>query len=299
VLKLCNFLFNIFCLCYTDLDDINRKLLSYKYKHTTVAAKGKPCNIVPVINDRDLDEIWKKASVESNKINDKMVLLCSKPVLVDDVFKVVFFPLMTDKKGELYWCYKAEIFGFHNRCVADIFGKADNRFPVDLFVSYDEVFKRGQGDTIEVPMKMKTSNYDPEKVGNKILFYVHTLSDNTVEELDGLIDSFTSSLVSMQQHPEYCKLCLEKTFLNYGGKFSDLMRTSMMNDKTFTRVLSSGNIHVERNVALYDVTNTDGVRYVMSQVFKQAKPPLATWGYSLKSFCFQNGVVPKGFLYPN
>jgi len=92
VLKLCNFLFNIFCLCYTDLDDINRKLLSYKYKHTTVAAKGKPCNIVPVINDRDLDEIWKKASVESNKINDKMVLLCSKPVLVDDVFKVVFFP---------------------------------------------------------------------------------------------------------------------------------------------------------------------------------------------------------------
>ena len=77
-----------------------------------MAAKGKPYNIVPVINDRDLDEIRKKASVESNQINDKMVLLCSKPVLVDDVFKVVFFPIMTDKKGELYWCYKAEIFGF-------------------------------------------------------------------------------------------------------------------------------------------------------------------------------------------
>jgi hypothetical protein len=283
----------------TDLDDINAKLTSFKQKSSLHVTKGKAGTIVPVINDRDLDDIWKKASVENNKVNDRMVLLCSKPVLVDDVFKVVFFPLMTDKKGELYWCYKSEIFGFHNRCVASIFGKADHSFPVDLFVTYDEVYKRGQGDTIEVPMKMKTSSYDPEKVGNKVLFYVHTLIENTAEELDGLIDSFTSSLALMQQHPEYCKLCLDKTFLNYGGKFSDLMKTSMMNDKTFTRVMMSGNIHVERNVALYDVTNTEGVRYIMSQVFKQAKPPLATWGYSLKSFCFQNGVLPKGFLYPN
>jgi hypothetical protein len=284
---------------YAELDDINERLSFLKKKTNQAPGKGKLTSSPPILNDRDMDDIWKKAAVENNKTNDRMVLFCSKPVLVDDVFKVVFFPMMTDKKNELYWCYKAEIFGFHNRCVANIFGKADTEFPIDLFVSYDEVFKRGQGDSIEVPAKMKASNSDPEKVGNKVLFYVHTLLENTVEELDILVDQFTSSLASMQKHPEYCKLCLEKTFHNYGGKFTDLMKTSMMNDKTFTRVMSSGSVHIERNISLYDITNTDGVRYIMNQVFKDAKPALATWGYSIKSFCFQSGIVPKGFLYPN
>jgi hypothetical protein len=270
-----------------------------KKKTSHASAKGKLNSLAHVFSDRDMDDIWKKAAVDSNKTYDRMVLFCSRPVLVDDVFKVVFFPMMTDKKNELYWCYKAEIFGFHNMCVANIFGKADTDFPIDLFTCYDEVYKRGQGDSIEVPAKMKASNFDPEKVGNKVLFYVHTLFENTVEELDNLIDNFSTSLVSMQQHPEYCKMCLEKTFHNYGGKFTDLMKTSMMNDKTFTRVMSSGLVHIERNVPLYDITNTDGVRFIMSQVFKNAKPALATWGYAIKSFCFQNGIVPKGFLYPN
>lgn len=86
----------------TDLDDINAKLTSFKQKSSLHVTKGKAGTIVPVINDRDLDDIWKKASVENNKVNDRMVLLCSKPVLVDDVFKVVFFPLMTDNRSSFF-----------------------------------------------------------------------------------------------------------------------------------------------------------------------------------------------------
>jgi len=268
-------------------------------QHSKAMIRGKNNFVYPNLSVQDIDEVWRKASAENNKINDKMILFCSRPVLVEDKYKVVLFPVLMDKKGEVYWCYKSEIFGFHNRCVAHVIGKAYKDFNSELFLSYDEVFKRGLGDSIEVPSKMKTASQDPEKVGNKVLFYVHTLHDNSGDEFDSLIDKFVESLKAVQQHPEYCKICLEKTFANYGGKYSDHMKTAMINDKTFSRIMSCGTIHVERNVSLYDVTTSAGVRYILNQIFSESKPPVTMWGYSLKSFCFKNGIVPKGFLYPN
>jgi len=251
----------------------------------------------PILNIRDMDDIWEKASTERSIFLDRMVIYCSKVIEACGDLKVVLMPFMTDKKGEVYWCYKPEIFGFHNRCVAQIVERMKKDFPTELFHAYDEVYKRGQGDTIEVPSRLKTSaNVDPQRVGNKILFYICTIPENTEEAVDCLISKFASSLVLMQQHPEYLQYCLDKTFMKYGGKYTEVMKASMLNDKTFVRIMASGNIHVEKNIALYDITNTEGVRFIMNKVFKGNKQAFMTWSYAMKSFCFQNGTIPKGFF---
>ena len=252
-----------------------------------------------MLSIRDVDDIWGKASSERSKYQDRMVLYCTKIIQAEGWNKVVFFPVMIDKKGEVYWCYKSDIFGFHNRCMASIFSKMNIDFHLDLFIGYDEVFKRGHGDTIEVPSRMKTANNDPEKFGNKVSFYICYADENSDAALDFLIDLYVKSLVMIHQHPEYMKVCLEKTFQTYGGKYTDVMKKSMINDRTFTRIIESGKVHVEKNVRLYDVTNSEGVRHIMNQLFKNAKPPLMTWGSEMKKFCFTNGIVPKGFSYPN
>ena len=146
---------------------------------------------------------------------------------------------------------------------------------------------------------MKTANNDPEKFGNKVSFYICYADENSDAALDFLIDLYVKSLVMIHQHPEYMKVCLEKTFQTYGGKYTDVMKKSMINDRTFTRIIESGKVHVEKNVSLYDVTNSEGVRHIMNQLFKNAKPPLMTWGSEMKKFCFTNGIAPKGFSYPN
>jgi hypothetical protein len=76
------------------------------------------------------------------------------------------------------------------------------------------------------------------------------------------------------------------------------MKLSICNDRAFERIMDSGIIHVEKNVSLYDLTNTDGVCYILNQMFAHSKPPLLTWGYALKSFCFNGGNIPKGFAFP-
>ena len=252
-----------------------------------------------MISLREIDDIWGKASTERSKYQDRMVLYASIVIDVSGDCKVVFFPMMMDKKGEMYWCYKSDIFGFHNRCIADFLAKLSEDFPADLYIGYDEVFKRGQGDTIEVSSRMKTTNNDPEKVGNKVLFYIQAIKDSSDDSLNALIESFVKYLVIMHQHPEYMRLFLDKTFQKYGGKFTDVMKNSMVNDRTFMRMLSSGQVHVERNVSLYDVTNTDGIRFIMNKLFANYKQPFMSWSFNLKSFCFPNGIAPKGFSYPN
>jgi hypothetical protein len=252
-----------------------------------------------MISLREIDDIWGKASTERSKYQDRMVLYASKVIDVSGDCKVVFFPMMMDKKGEMYWCYKSDIFGFHNRCIADFLAKLSEDFPADLYIGYDEVFKRGQGDTIEVSSRMKTTNNDPEKVGNKVLFYIQAIKDSSDDSLNALIESFVKYLVIMHQHPEYMRLFLDKSFQKNGGKFTDVMKNSMVNDRTFTRMLCSGQVHVERNVCLYDVTNSDGVRFIMNRLFTNYKQPFMSWNFNMKSFCFPNGVAPKGFSYPN
>ena len=252
-----------------------------------------------ILSLRDIDDIWGKASAERSIYQERIVLYCSKVLDVNGQYQVVFFPFMLDKKGEIYWCYKSDIFGFHHRCIDQMLAKLSDESYADLFNGYDEVFKRGHGDTIEVSSRMKTPNNDPEKVGNKVLFYIYNLNDNSDECLESLIEKFVKRLTDMHQHSEYLKIFLDKTFQKYGGKFTDVMKSSMVNDRTFARVLNSAQVHIEKNVSLYDVTNSDGVRYIMNQLFKNSKPPFMAWGYNLKTFCFPNGVAPKGFTYPN
>ena len=289
---------------YTELDESYELLQALKRKDDT--SKGDS-----VINKDELkgtehsnpyslnlDDIWKKASKEKSKTNDRMVIYCSKVLEVRNEFKVVLFPFLQNKKNEVYWCYKPEIFGFHNRCMAEVLSLSNKNFPIDMFTNYDEVFKRGDGDTIEVSNSMKTPNADPTRNGNKLLFYVVSVDKESDEKLDVVIHNFMNSLIMMQKHPQYRKYCLDKTFIEYGGKYNENMKLSICNDRAFERIMDSGIIHVEKNVSLYDLTNTDGVCYILNQMFAHSKPPLLTWGYALKSFCFNGGNIPKGFAFP-
>jgi hypothetical protein len=284
---------------FPDLEELNESIHASKKLRKNYEPKqittGK---INPIVNPRDLDEIWGKASSERSKFSDRMVVYCTKVIEVDQEYKVVCFPFMTDKKGEVYWCYKSEIFAFHHRCMATVFDKMSDGFPYQMFSDYDEVFKRGEGDNIETPTRMKAPGNDPEKVGHKVPFYVFTLPENSIDAVENVLDLFVNALLTMQHHPEYLGLCLDKTFSTYGGKFTDVMKNSMLNDKTFVRVMGSNNVHCERNVALYDITTTNGIRVIMNKLFQKNKPPMMTWGYEIKTFCFPNGTVPKGFTYP-
>jgi hypothetical protein len=282
-----------------ELEELNESIhaskKSRKLYETKTISSGK---INPIVNPRDMDDIWEKASSERSKFSDRIVVYTSKVIEVENEYKVVMFPFMTDKKGEVYWCYKSEIFSFHHRCMSAVFDKMTKGFPFQMFSNYDEVFKRGDGDTIETPIRLKSPANDPEKVGHKVAFYIHTLPENSIDAVEYLLETFVNALLTMQHHPEYMGICLDKTFAKYGGKFTDVMKNSMLNDKTFNRVISSSNVHCERNIPLYDITTTDGVRFIMNRLFEKNKPPLMTWGYELKTFCFANGSVPKGFAFP-
>jgi len=282
-----------------ELEELHERIHASKVKRNPYnEIKRDQGKINPILNIKDMDDVWNAAATEQSKFSDRMIVNCSKIIEIDGEYKVVLFPYMSDKKGEVYWCYKSEIFSFHHKCMSSIFRKMNNTFPHDMFDACDDVFKRGQGDTIETPARLKTPTLDPEKVGNKVPFYIVTLIDNSIDAVEFVLDVFVNALVTMQKHPEYLGLCLDKTFSKYGGKFTDVMKQSMRNDRTFVRVMNGGNIHCERNVPLYDITTTDGVQSIMNKLFPKSKPPLITWGYELKSFCFSNGVVAKGFVYP-
>jgi len=284
---------------FTDAEELHERIHNSKQNRksndTTNSTQGK---INPILNARDMEDIWENAATEKSKFSDRMVVYSSKCIEIDGEYKVVLFPFMSDKKGEIYWCYKSEIFSFHHKCMSSMFNKMNSTFPHDMFDGYDEVFKRGQGDTIETPAKLKTPGLDPEKVGNKVPYYVITLPENSIESVEYAVDVFVNALVTMQKHPEYLGICLDKTFAKYGGKFTDVMKHSMRNDRTFVRIMASSTVHCERNIPLYDITTTDGIRTIMNKLFSKAKPPLMTWGYEIKSFCFPNASVIKGFTYP-
>ena len=184
---------------------------------------------------RKMDEIWEKASSENVSNNDRMVVHCTKVVNVNHQTKVVIFPVMFNKSGQVYWCYKSEIFGFHNRCVSDVLSLPSSVLYPNIFHGYGEVFRRAQGEAIEVPARMKTPTTDPEKVGNKILYYLVNLDDSSEYSLDDMLKCFVDDLAAMQAHPEYLQICLDKTFERYGGKYNTNMKKMLTTDRTFLR----------------------------------------------------------------
>jgi len=192
-------------------------------------------NINPILSIRKIDEIWERASSENVSNNDRMVVHCTKVITVNHQSKAVVFPVMFNKSGQVYWCYKSEIFGFHNRCVSDMMNLPSSVLFPNIFHGYGEVFRRGQGESIEVPARMKTSTTDPEKVGNKILFYVVNLDDDSEYSVDDMLKCFVDDLAAMQAHPEYLQICLDKTFERYGGKYNDNMKKMLTTDRTFLR----------------------------------------------------------------
>ena len=63
--------------------------------------------------------------------------------------------------------------------------------------------------------------------------------------------------------------------------------------------MTSGKIAIVKNVALHDMTTMEGILVILNQIFGDKKQPSSMWGPDIKSFCFQNGIVPKVFQYPN